>query len=106
MNEITLAERSFQLIRKDFGFRDELDFQNGEDPWTLLHAFLVQRVDYLLDNDFNALLNALYRIDIPQEKVTELLYHSESGTISSALASAIIDREKQKVVTRLKYRNQ
>ena len=104
MNEVTLAEQSYQLVRKDFGLEEEMTFEPDENAFDRLEKYLTKQVNYLLDHDLNKLLNALYRIDLSEAKVKELLHASEQGMIASNLARAIIEREKQKVITRLKYR--
>lgn len=103
MDQVTLAEKSYQLVQKDLGLEDELVFEGIENAFDRLEEYLTKQVNHLLDHDLNKLLNALYRIDISEEKVKELLQQSEQGKIASSLAKTIIEREKQKVLTRLKY---
>ncbi|MEM7298115.1 MAG: hypothetical protein AAF391_07595 [Bacteroidota bacterium] len=103
MDEVTLAEKSYQLVRKDLGLEEELVFEGIENAFDRLEEYLTRQVNYLLDHDLNKLMNALYRIDISEQKVKRLLHQSEQGKIALNLAKAIIEREKQKVLTRLKY---
>ncbi|MEP0987711.1 hypothetical protein [Ekhidna sp.] len=103
MDEVTLVRSSYQLIRKDFGLEEHLDFKEGENESDRLEDFLTKQVNYLLDHDFNRLLNILYRIDIPENKVKALLQKSAQGEIARNLALAIIKRQKQKVITRQQY---
>ena len=104
MDEVTLLRHSYQLIRKDFGLEESWDFEVGENQFDRLEDFLSKQVNYLLDHDLNRLLNALYRIDIPENRVKDLLQHSKQGEIARNVAKAIIEREKQKVITRQQYR--
>ncbi len=103
MDEVTLVRQSYQLVRKDFGLEEEMEFENEENAFDRLLEYLTKQVNYLLDHDLNRLLNALYRIDIPEQKTKELLQNSKQGEIASGIARAIIQREKQKVITRQKY---
>ncbi|WP_436515488.1 hypothetical protein [Ekhidna sp. To15] len=103
MDEVTLAKQSYQLVRKDFGLEVEMEFEKGENDFDRLEEWLTKQVNYLLDHDLNRLLNALYRIDIPEDRTKELLQGSKQGEIARNLALAIIEREKQKVITRQKY---
>ncbi len=103
MDEVTLVRSSYQLIRKDLGLEEHLDFKEGENEADRLEDFLTKQVNYLLDHDFNRLLNILYRIDIPENKVKALLQKSAQGEIARNLALAIIKRERQKVITRQQY---
>lgn len=103
MDEVTLVRQSYQLVRKDFGLEEDFDFEEGQNGFDRLEDFLTKQVNYLLDHDLNKLLNALYRIDIPEYQVKQLLHYSDQGAIAKNMARAIIDREKQKVITRQKY---
>ena len=68
-----------------------------------LHNYLTSAIRELLDTDFNRLLNALYRIDVSEQKVSEAINLEAPDKIAATLATMIIDRELQKVVTRKKY---
>ena len=103
LKQMSLVQHSYQLIRKDLGLEDPFEFENNERDDDRLVTFLSNQVNYLLDHDFNKLLNALYRIDIPENKVKELLHSSKQGEIAKNIAIAIIEREKQKVITRQQY---
>lgn len=102
MDEIQLAA-SLELIRKDFNMDGEIVLKKDEAPFDALKTFLEKQIRYLLDKDFNRLLNAMYRIDISEQKVKEILQNTQPDQISSSLADAIIARERQKIITRLKY---
>jgi len=104
MDTTTLLRQSYQLIQKDFGLEDALQIEEETDAFNQLEDFLTQQVNHLLDHDFGRLLNALYRIDIPEHQVKELLHHSKQGEMARDIARAIIEREKQKVITRQQYR--
>lgn len=104
MDEVTLAKQSYQLIRKDLGLEEQMEFMKEKNAFERLENFLTQQVNYLLDHDLNKLLNALYRIDISENQVNELLNHSQPGDIARNMAKAIIEREKLKVITRQQYR--
>jgi len=103
MDEVSLIRSSYLLIRKDFGLEENMGFEKAEISIDWLRKVLEARLNHFLDHDFDGLLNALYRIDISESKVKEALGSTNSGEISSALAELIIEREKQKVMTRLKY---
>lgn len=68
-----------------------------------LKKLLVPVINYLLDRDMTRLLNALYRIDISESKVKQVLTVEHPDNIASRLADLIVQRELQKVVTRRKY---
>ncbi|WP_420316240.1 hypothetical protein [Ekhidna sp.] len=103
MDEVTLLKESYQLIRKDLGLEEELEFEGIENQFDRLEDYLTKQVNYLLDHDLNRLLNAMYRIDVAEKEVQKLLHFSNQGEIARNIAKAIISREKQKVITRQQY---
>ena len=103
MDEVTLANKSYQLVCKDLGLEEEMNFEGFDNAFDRLEEHLATQVAYLLNHDFNRLLNSLYRIDVPEHQVQNILHQSRPDNISLELARAIIGREKQKVITRLMY---
>ncbi|MEQ9404255.1 MAG: hypothetical protein RIM99_11745 [Cyclobacteriaceae bacterium] len=104
MDEVTLAKESYHLILKDFGLEEDMDFEEVDIVFDWLTDYLTRQVSILLDQDFNRLLNTLYRIDISEEKTKELINLSSPETIARNIAIAIIEREKEKVISRERYR--
>ena len=104
MDEVTLAQQSYQLIQKDFGLEENTEIEEAKIAFDWLEDYLTKKVNYLLDHDFNLLLNALYRIDISDDQTKELIHLSEAREVARNIARAIIEREKQKVITRAQYR--
>ncbi|MEQ8927693.1 MAG: hypothetical protein RLO81_17885 [Fulvivirga sp.] len=90
-----------QLIIKDFNLDDSdlPSVKKMED----LRAALLQIVNYLLNNDFERFILAMYRIDISETKVKTVLATAAPENIASELTDLIIQRELQKVETRKKY---
>jgi hypothetical protein len=104
MNEFKLARESLQLVQKDLGLEDNILFEGQSDPFERLLEYLEKAIKFKLDNDFAGLLNAMYRIDIPEDQLKALLSMTKPEEMSNAIAQAIIEREKQKVLTRQQYR--
>lgn len=92
------------LIRMDFGFGTE-DITD-HNLINELHQQLTKVINYLLDKDFNRLLNAMYRIDISEDKLKTALAIDPPDQVAPTIATLIIDRELQKVVTRRKYKGE
>ena len=67
-------------------------------------TYLTDRLAFLLDNKYDALINILYRIDVPEEKLSELFAEQNRDYIPAALANLIIERSLQKVIFRKKYK--
>jgi hypothetical protein len=70
-----------------------------------LREKLKKIVAYLLDNEFERLLNAMYRLDINEDKFKIALSGMGTKAISEEITDLIITREIQKLKTRIKYRS-
>jgi len=69
-----------------------------------LKIFLTAKLRDLLDNNYNLLVNTLYRIDVNEEKLNELFGSKNRAYIPEALADLIIERQLQKIHFRKKYK--
>ena len=90
------------LIIKDLSLEQE-SLPSKVNDLGELKAKLIPIINYLLDTDFNRLLNALYRIDVDESKVKQILATGLPGLIPENLADIIIKRVLQKVELRKKY---
>ncbi len=104
MDEVTLAKQSYHLILKDFGLEEDSETEEVKIAFDWLEDYLTKQVNYLLDHDFNRLLNALYRIDVSEEKVKKLINNDSPKEMARNIAKAIIERERQKIITRSQFR--
>lgn len=68
-----------------------------------LRDVLVKTFEYLVEDDFPKLLRVLYRADVDQYKLKDLLENTEGKTTAEIIADAYIDRQKAKVETWKKY---
>lgn len=90
------------LIIKDFQLESDGLIDDSKLSYDSLLNRLAQIVDHLISKDFNRLLNALYRIDISEEKLKSVLAQMPENT-SLVIAQMILDRELQKVTSRKKH---
>ncbi len=70
---------------------------------SILRNLLIEKIRYLLDEDFEKLLNALYRIDVNEEKLKKLLDDFSQTDPAIVIADTIIARQAQKIESRKKY---
>lgn len=63
---------------------------------------LSRAIQYLIDTDFEKLMHILYRIDVNENKVKQAFGLEKD--VAKEIALLVIEREKQKVLTRAKYR--
>lgn len=69
-----------------------------------LQEWVQEHVVGLLLNDLEKLLSILYRLDVDEQKVKACFLANEPKLIADLIATLIIERERQKVASRLKYR--
>ena len=84
------------IISKDFDIPDNLSESH-------LRAAMVDAFAYLIDNDFPKLIQILYKADVDQYKLKELLETVEGYSSAEVIADAYIARQKAKIETWKKY---
>ncbi len=92
-----------QLVVKDFSLSEDEtlpDFFGNHE----LRDKLKTVIAYLLQNDFNRLINAMYRLDVKESLFHEAMKQDDPVMIVERLADIIFEREWQKVQTRLFYK--
>lgn len=94
------------LIKKDLQL-DESEALVGkmESPdLNFIHRKLTELIRYLLDHDMHRLLNAMYRLDVSESKFDEAMQAASKDEAASGIADLVLEREMQKVKTRLHYK--
>lgn len=67
-----------------------------------LETLLAEKIDTMIRDDFGALVQLLYRIDVSETKLRELL-RTIDGPAGKIIARLIMERQWQKIETRKKY---
>lgn len=96
-----------KIISKDFtkdGTDSFIPFYETQ-SFDEFKKFLREKLAYLIDNNFDLLVNILYRIDVNEEKLSYLFSSDNREHIPSKLADLIIERQIQKIELRNKYKN-
>lgn len=110
MNEELNKDEIFSIqkfVSKDFVKNDysslipNNDFERLEE----FRVYLTEKMKDLLDNNFNLLINTLYRIDISEKKLSGLFASKNKESIPERLAELIIERQIQKINFRKRYRD-
>ena len=65
---------------------------------------LALRINELIENDFSGLVQILYRKDISESKVKELLAENTGQDSGCLIAKLLIEREQQKIESRKLYK--
>lgn len=67
--------------------------------------FMAQRIEEMMSGDFEALMSMMYRLDVAESKIREALAPGNPENPATGLAKLIIERQKQRMETREKYRH-
>lgn len=71
---------------------------------TVIKEFLINRIKELMSRDFERFLNSLYRIDVSESKVQDILHAKDKTTIPDKLADLVIERQLLRLKTQLMYK--
>jgi len=63
-------------------------------------------INHLVDTDFEKLIYLLYRIDVSESKIKNLLESKANINAGELIAHAIIERQMEKIDTRRKYKQE
>jgi hypothetical protein len=69
-----------------------------------LKYYLTEKLKDMLENNFNLLVNTLYRIDVNEQKLNELFGGKNRVSIPTTLTDLIIERQLQKIHFRRRYK--
>jgi hypothetical protein len=95
----SILSTALTLVQKDF----ELEHSKEELTEEHLLALLEKNISYLLNKDFQKLLQICYRIDLNEKLLKQILHESPPEEITRHLAEAILKRQIQKASIRIKY---
>jgi hypothetical protein len=68
-----------------------------------LEAILAERIDAMINNDFNRLISLLYRIDVSEPVLRQLLEQNPTADSGRLIAKLIVERSWKKILTRKMY---
>jgi hypothetical protein len=85
-------------INKDFSL--QLSEASNQDQLLIDVALYI---NHLIKNDFNKLLTLLYRIDVNENKLKNLLREKPNENAGELIAQLIIERQLQKIKTRWEF---
>lgn len=92
-----------ELVKLDFNL-EENQFQPVENKLSVIREELEKIISFLLEKDFERLLNAMYRLDVSEEEFKEVINGTFGNDVSGKLADLVITRELKKMETRAMFR--
>lgn len=69
-----------------------------------LETVLAEKLNALIQSDFSALVRLLYRIDINEARLRDLLKENAVEDAGKIIARLIIERQQQKILSRRQFR--
>ena len=104
MDEQAEAQELKDLIVRDLELHNEENLLTEENQDKILEK-LTQIIKILLVKDYHRLVNAMYRLDINEKLFREAISGMHSPNVASRLAELVLNREKEKIETRKKYKS-
>jgi predicted translin family RNA/ssDNA-binding protein len=99
-------KKHFQaMATQQFNDLDQL-LQEKEEAVVTTRAWytqLKQAVSHLIDKDFNALVQLLYRVDVSEEKLQRLLRDFPAADAAGIIANLLLERQLQKIKSRREH---
>jgi hypothetical protein len=88
---------AIQLAAKEIGLVLQTD-----DPtyWT---NQLAEKINHLLINDFDKLISILYRVDVSEKKLKQLLKDNPAEDAGKIIAALLIERQAEKIRSREQF---
>ena len=97
-----LPEQPLELIR-DLNRSYELELAEHL-SLDQLEALLAEKLSNLIRDDFNALVQWLYRVDVNEARLKRMLSENSGVDAGRTIARLVMERQWQKMETRRKYR--
>lgn len=87
------------LITRDF----ELEFSSEALSEESITNMLANQIAYYMEHKLESLMSLMYRLDIPESKVNEILSLTQEEPTNIMLAKLVIARQKQRIFTKQFY---
>lgn len=68
-----------------------------------LKGLIASKLETLINQNFEAFLRLMYRLDVSEVRVRDILTNEKSELIPISLAELVIEREQEKIYWRKKY---
>ena len=104
-NKLDIVRQAGAQLVKDFEM-EGLEIEFSGDPLTCydeLYKQVVEIVAYLLDKRIERFMQLLYRIDINESQLKQILQKGNAQSVHSDVSKLILERELKKVIIRNYY---
>ncbi len=102
MEEKEIFTALIQKLSKDFSLENnELPVQSGLEA---IRRYLTERIREMMARNHERFMNNMYRIDVDESRVNQILHSKDKLKIPEQLADLIIERQLQRIKTQMMYR--
>jgi len=102
MAEEEIITLLMQKLRKDLSIPDES--LPAKTDQKFIREYLIEKIKELMSRNFDRFIINLYRIDVDERKVHEILHSKDKTTIPEKLADLIIERQLLRIKTQMMYK--
>jgi hypothetical protein len=82
---------------------NELGITIHEKNFQLNRQTLINRINELIQSDFQQLILVLYRVDVNEDKLRYLLKENSEENAAIIIADLLIERQSQKIISRQQF---
>jgi hypothetical protein len=97
-----ILQQTTAIIREPF----ELETSQEPDTEAALLAILTERIDEMLEKRPEYLMSLLYRLDVLEEKIGPVMHPAAPEPPSLGLARLVLERQRQRVETKLSVKTE
>ena len=90
---------TIDIIPKDF---QPEEWESLDD--TALYELILDRVNELIETDIDLLMSYLYRLDVQEYKINEVLSMNALLPVNEGIARLILERQKERMITKKKFK--
>src|SRR6186997_1217665 len=82
----------------------ELEVIVNEKDHSFAKQILAEKIDHLINNDFQKLVSILYRMDVSETKLKQLLNENPGTNAALIITDLMIERQEQRMISRQQFR--
>lgn len=107
MEDKSLIPLAKEKLEKDFSLEEYNASLSIEETETVdeLIEMMAPKIAVLMEMDFDRFVNALYRIDVGEDKVADVFNAVNRDLLYQELAKLIVERQMQRAKTQFMYKN-
>ncbi|MEO6613573.1 MAG: hypothetical protein ABIT05_12350 [Chitinophagaceae bacterium] len=83
---------------------EELGLSVPHDNYAINRQLLAEKINALIQNDFQRLVSVLYRVDVSEAKLKGLLQDNPGTDAGLIITDLVIERQLQKIKSRQQFR--